>query len=110
MNVVLNIGLNDKNWKKQKVPTDRAINLVGQYIKNCTITETIGFYKGVRETSLKVEVYNVDAYAAISLAEHFTRLFNQECVALTAAGKTFFVDAFPSTAEYTEMLEGMGVA
>ena len=110
MNIILNIGLNDKKTKKQEIDTERAINMVGVYIGDCTITETIGFYKGVRETSLKVEVYDVDAYAAISLAEHFTRLFNQECVALTAEGKTFFVDSFPSTAEYTEMLEEMGVA
>lgn len=110
MNIILNIGLNDRTTKKQKIDTEMSINMVGAYIRNCTITETIGFYKGVRETSLKVEVYNVDAYTAISYAEHFALIFNQECVALTAAGKTFFVDAFPSTAEYTEMLTEMGVA
>lgn len=110
MNIILNIGLNDRTTKKQKIDTEMAINMVGAYIRNCTITETIGFYKGVRETSLKVEVYNIDAYTAISYAEHFALIFNQDCVALTAEGKTFFVDAFPSTAEYTEMLNEMGVA
>lgn len=110
MNIILNIGLNDKKTKKQEIDTERAINMVGVYIGDCTITETIGFYKGVRETSLKVEVYDVDATLLFPLAEHFTRLFNQECVALTTEGKTFFVDSFPSTAEYTEMLAGMGVS
>lgn len=110
MNIVLNIGLNDKKTKKQRIKTDYAINLVGEHVRNCTITETVGFYKGVRENSLKVEIYGVDAYTAISYAEHFALIFNQECVALTAEGKTFFVAAFPSTAEYTDMLEGMGVA
>ena len=110
MNIILNIGLNDKKTKKQEIDTEIAINWVGAYIGDCTITKTIGFYKGMRETSLKVNVYDADAYAAISLAEHFARLFNQECVALTMGEKTFFVDAFPSTAEYTEMLEEMGVA
>ena len=110
MNIILNIGLNDRTTKKQKIDTEMSINMVGAYIRNCTITETIGFYKGVRETSLKVEVYNIDAYTAISYAEHFALIFNQDCVALTAEGKTFFVDAFPSTAEYTKMLAGMGVA
>ena len=110
MNVVLNIGLNDKKTKKQRIKTDYAINLVGEHVRNCTITVTVGFYKGERENSLKVEIYGVDAYTAISYAEHFVLIFNQECVALTAEGKTFFVDAFPSTAEYTEMLEEMGVA
>lgn len=110
MNIILNIGLNDRTTKKQKIDTEMSINMVGAYIRDCTITETIGFYKGVRETSLKVEVYNIDAYTAISYAEHFALIFNQECVALTADGKTFFVAAFPSTAEYKEMLAGMGVA
>lgn len=110
MNVVLNIGLNDKKTKKQRIKTDYAITLVGTHVRNCTITETVGFYRGERESSLKVEIYDVDAYTAISYAEHFALIFNQECVALTAEVKTFFVDAFPSTAEYTEMLEGMGVA
>lgn len=110
MNIILNIGLNDKKTKKQHVKTDYAIQLVGEHVRNCTITETVGFYKGERENSLKVEIYNVDAYTAISYAEHFALIFNQECVALTVEGKTFFVDAFPSTAEYTDMLEEMGVA
>lgn len=110
MNIVLNIGLNDKKTKKQRITTDYAINLVGEHVRNCIITVTVGFYKGERENSLKVEIYGVDAYTAISYAEHFALIFNQECVALTAGGKTFFVDAFPSTQEYTEMLEEMGVA
>lgn len=108
MNVVLNIGLNDRNWKKQRVPTDRAINLVGQYIKNCTITVTVGFYKGMRENSLKVEIYDVDAYRAIHFAEHFAMVFNQECVALTADEKTLFVPCYVTTKEYTDMLETLG--
>ncbi len=110
MNIILNIGLNDKKTKTQRIKTDYAITLVGEHVRNCTIIPTIGFYKGERENSLKVEIYEVDAYTAISYAEHFALIFNQECVALTAEGKTFFVDAFPSTAEYTEMLEEMGVA
>lgn len=56
MNIVLNIGLNDKKTKKQKVKTDYAINLVGEHVRNCTITPTIGFYKGERENSLKTEM------------------------------------------------------
>lgn len=110
MNIVLNIGLNDKTTKKQKIKTDYAINLVGEHVRNCTITPTIGFYKGKRENFLKVEIYSVDAYTAISYAEHFALIFNQDCVALTTDGKTFFIDAFPSKSEYTEMLEKMGVA
>ncbi len=87
MNIVLNIGLNDKKTKKQRIKTDYAINLVGERVRNCTITETVGFYKGVRENSLKVEIYGVDAYTAISYAEHFALIFNQECMALTPEGK-----------------------
>lgn len=110
MNVVLNIGLNDRKWKRQKVTTEHAIDLVGEYVKNCTITPTVGFYKGMRENSLKVDVYGVSVDDAIRIAEHFAFTLNQECVALTIDGKTVFVPCYVTTREYTEMYEELGVA
>ena len=92
-NYLFNIGLNDKNELRQVVRTESAINTVGNFAPNCTITPCIGFYKGMRENSLKVEVYDITEETANNLAETFRTAFNQECVALTnlTTNKTVFI-------------------
>lgn len=101
MNVVMNIGLTTQDGKE--LDMDTVVNMVGLFA-DCTITPTIGFYKGVRENSIKVEIYDYKATAAFTLAAHFARSFNQECVALTANGYTAFIPQQPTNDEYKEFV------
>ena len=93
-NFLLNVGLNDQ-YLKQQVYTniDHYINTVGNFAPNCTITPCIGFYKGMRENSLKIEVYDITEVEANNLANTLKESFNQECVALTnlTVNKTVFI-------------------
>lgn len=101
MNVVMNIGLTTQDGKE--LDMDTVVNMVGLFA-DCTITPTIGFYKGVRENSIKVEIYGYKATAAFTLAAHFARSFNQECVALTVNGYTAFISQQPTNDEYKEFV------
>ncbi len=87
-NVVFNIGCTTKNGVEMDV--ESMINAIGERT-DCTITRTVGFYKGQRENSLKVDVYDVHSDTAVDMAIRFARLFHQECVALTIKGKTHFI-------------------
>ena len=101
MNVVMNIGLTTQDGKE--LDMDTVVNMIGLFA-DCTITPTIGFYKGKRENSLKVEIYGYKATAAFTLAAHFARSFSQECVALTANGYTAFISQQPTNDEYKEFV------
>ena len=101
ISVVMNIGLTTQDGKA--LDMDTVINMIGLFA-DCTITPTIGFYKGKRENSLKVEIYGYKATAAFTLAAHFARSFNQECVALTANGYTAFIPQQPTNDEYKEFV------
>lgn len=91
MNFILNIGLNDKKSHKQEMDTDTAINMIGHFIGNCTITTCVGFYMGERENSLKVEIYDISVENAVGYAAYFADILNQECIALTTGDNTVFV-------------------
>lgn len=101
MNVVMNIGLTTQDGKE--LDMDTVINMVGLFA-DCTITPTIGFYKGVRENSIKVEIYGYTPTAAFELAAHFARSFNQECIALTVNEYTAFISQHPTNDEYKEFV------
>nr|DAR38944.1 MAG TPA: hypothetical protein [Caudoviricetes sp.] len=101
VNVVMNIGLTTKDGKD--LDMDKVVNIIGSFA-DCTITPTIGFYKGKRENSIKVEIYGYHATAAFTLAAHFARAFAQECVALTVNGYTAFIPQQPTTKEYKEFV------
>lgn len=101
MNVVMNIGLTTQDGKE--LDMDTVINMVGLFA-DCTIMPTIGFYKGVRKNSIKVEIYGYTPTAAFELAVHFARSFNQECIALTVNGYTAFISQHPTNDEYKEFV------
>lgn len=109
MNFILNIGLNDKKSHKQEMDTDTAINMVGQFIGNCTITTCVGFYMGERETSLKVEIYGISVENAVGYAAYFADILNQECIALTAGDNTVFVYS-ESMDEYASIINTLKAA
>ena len=85
---VIYLGLNDKITKKQEIATPAAIEKAARYFKDCTITETTGYYTHdsgdiVTEKTLKIEkidfggVFNVEKAAA-----DLKTMFNQESIAV----------------------------
>ena len=93
-NVVMNIGMTTKDGIN--IDVNSAIDRIGKET-DCTITQTVGFYHGQRENSLKVEIYDTRADIAVSMASYFAHIFRQECVAVTVGDTTVFV-----TDDYTE--------
>lgn len=98
-NVVMNIGMTTKNGVK--IDCDSAIDKIGAET-DCTITRCVGFYKGKREESLKVEIYDTRADIAVSMASYFCYVFQQECVAVTIGDKTVFVTDDYTDTEFVE--------
>ena len=94
VNVVMNIGMTTKDGVK--IDTESAIDKIGAET-DCTITRCVGFYKGHREDSLRVDIYDTRADIAVSVASYFADLFMQECIAVTVGDSTVFVND-----EYTE--------
>lgn len=84
-NWVLNLGLNDKDTHKQEKSMEEVYRQLGIIFNKhgCTITECIGFYKGEKEKSLKIECYDMLDITATTIARRLANTFNQECVYLT---------------------------
>lgn len=100
VNATMNIGCTTKNGVKMDV--ESMIDEIGRET-DCTITPTIGFYHGQRENSLKVEIYDIAVDRAVDMASYFSRVFVQECVALTVEGKTYFITGHLSDDEVIEI-------
>lgn len=101
VNVVLNVGCTTKDGVELDV--ESMINFIGMY-HDCTITPTIGFYKGKRENSLKVEIYETTLDEMIAFSRYLASSFKQECVALTVGSTTQFITAEMSEAEYDKII------
>ena len=102
VNVTLNIGCTTKHGVE--LNPDSMINTIGKNT-DCTITRTIGFYKGTRENSLKVDIYAIAADSAVDMASYFARVFMQECVALTVNCKTHFITGRLSENEFINIVD-----
>lgn len=87
-NVVMNIGCTTKDGEKLNM--DTMMDIIGLF-NDCTITPTIGYYKGKRENSLKIEIYDIAVDVAVDMARYYANSFNQECVALTVGSITKFI-------------------
>ena len=93
-NVVMNIGMTTKDGVK--IDIESAIDNIGKET-DCTITKCVGFYKGKREDSLSVAIYDIEIDRAVAMAGYFAHIFRQECIAVSVGNTTVFV-----TADYTE--------
>lgn len=93
-NVVMNIGMTTKDGVHLEI--ESAMDAIGNET-DCTITKCIGFYKGRKEASLKVEIYGIAVDRAVSMASYFSHIFRQECVAVSVGSATVFVND-----DYTE--------
>ena len=100
-NVTLNIGCTTRYGDVMN--TEHMMDTIGYY-HDCTITKCIGFYKGKRENSLKVEIYDVSISKAVDYASFWARCFKQECVALTIKDTTVFVKGFMTDDEHNTMV------
>lgn len=103
-NVVMNIGMTTKDGVKLDV--NSAMDIIGAET-DCTITRCVGFYKGKRENSLRVDIYDIEVDRAISMASDFAHTFNQECVALTVGNKTKFVVDDLTEDEFLKMCDDL---
>lgn len=101
VNVTLNIGMVTKNYMPINMET--AEKIIG-LTTDCTITRCTGFYKGHKESSLKVEIYGTTLKSAVELSREFAREFNRWCVACTYKFKTVFVDAMATEKERKDLV------
>jgi len=53
----MTIGLNHQNGV-DTINREAAITAIGAKLQACTIFDAIGFWKGARENSLRVEIYS----------------------------------------------------
>ena len=104
VNVTMNIGCTTKNGVE--LNPDSMINKIGKET-DCTITRCVGFYKGHRENSLKVEIYDTRADIAVSMASYFAHIFMQECIAVTVGDSTVFVNDDYTDTEFVEWCDAL---
>ena len=104
VNVVMNIGMTTKDGVN--IDVNSAIDRIGKET-DCTITQTVGFYHGKRENSLKVEIYDTRADIAVSMASYFAHIFKQECVAVTVGDSTLFVNDEYTDTEFVEWCDAL---
>ena len=101
-NVIMNIGCVTKDGKG--LNKDTMMDIIG-LLNDCTITPTIGYYKGKREDSLKVEIYDIAVDIAVDMARYYASSFNQECVALTVGSVTKFITGILHGDEFLDTVE-----
>lgn len=83
-NYLLNVGLNDKDKHEQLKTLKEVYKMLATVIKEgCTITNTIGIYKGEIENSLKIEVYDIPYDTIKFYADVIVTWLNQESIIIT---------------------------
>lgn len=94
----LNLGLNDKDTKTQKISTLDAYKMIENLIKSlgfegASIYECTGLYKHesgeyVKETSLRIELLFAEESNVRKLVSILKSVFNQESVAVSVESIT----------------------
>lgn len=95
MTVLFNIGLFDKDSKRQELKEEDIFNILADYF-DCTITKCIEVYtheEGTRiiEPSLKVEVYNKRFTECYWIALELLTKLNQKSIIISDENNTKFV-------------------
>ncbi len=89
--IVLSIGLNDKDTKKQEVSTTAAQSLVEdaciRLTEGATVYKAKGVYKHnsgekVQENTIRVELYNANIERVKALCKYLKKSLNQEAIAV----------------------------
>ena len=71
------LGLNDSITKEQLFNTETAQQLVYELIGDCTMQTATGFYQGIKETTLLIDIFTDSNI--IEKCKQLNKLFNQEC-------------------------------
>lgn len=84
------VGLNDKDTKKQVIPTRQAKKIIMSIVGDCTISNATGFYTHddgtkVVEKSLRIELLFKADNEIISYCKQLKKELNQESIALSAS-------------------------
>lgn len=90
-NYIIIAGLNDKDSKRQEIPTDAARGIVAgivcKYADGATLTDCNGIYKHndgsgviVFEKSIKIEISGIQRDAADAIVKEIKAALNQESV------------------------------
>jgi predicted LPLAT superfamily acyltransferase len=56
--------------------------LIASHIDSFTVTEAIGYYKGTKEKSIVIEVFNTTREIINNIAQEIISIFQQESVAI----------------------------
>lgn len=81
MNFKLYIGLTTQD--NRQLSKDYVLAQVSRLFNNFTAIDTIGYYNGIKEKSLIIEVYNYSDETYVDLCNHICKLskdLNQECI------------------------------
>ena len=78
----LYVGLNDKDTKKQIVPTKKAKDIIIRVCGDCTISNATGHWGGGTEKTLRVELFEKADNQVVSYCEQLKRVLNQNCIAV----------------------------
>ena len=95
MTVLFNIGLFDKDTKKQELKDEDVFNILANCF-DCTIIKCIGVYTHndgtkIIEPSLKVEVYDKRLTECYWIARELLTKLNQESIIISDENNTKFV-------------------
>lgn len=71
------LGLNDSITKEQLIDTETAYQLVYELIGDCTIQLATGYYQGIKELTLLIDIFTDSNI--IEKCKQLNKLFNQEC-------------------------------
>lgn len=82
--IVMNIGMFDKDTKRQELSDVEFVKTISKYM-DCTVTLTTGVYThndGTRviEPSVKVDIYNKSYNECCDIAKQLCKELNQECI------------------------------
>jgi hypothetical protein len=74
------IGMNDKDLHKQVLDKAVFFAAIARELESVTIFEAIGYYKGERENSLKLEIFGMSHEELVTIARKLCIDLNQECI------------------------------
>lgn len=81
MNFKLYIGLTTQD--NRQLSKSYVITQVSKLFNNFTVIDAIGYYNGIKEKSLIIEIYNYSCELFTDLCNHICKLskdLNQECI------------------------------
>jgi len=79
------------NNETKKLESKRAIQIASKYFEGFTCQTANGFWKGMAEKTLIIEIETDDKKKVIELAEELKEALYQEAIAVAKIGKMQFI-------------------